>query len=198
MWECQGCGEKHEDSFEVCWNCGTSRTGEASMDFRVESEVPPGPSGRPCPNCGKGGGYSAWSEYRCAECGYDATFAAPVRARPCAEIGTVDPKTEKPLFARFFLPLSLVAAHALLVVLVACIMFGPGWDRDSPTILVGYAIRYLDYPVLALIDLIDHRIFKMTGSSFALVLIALVGSLYWFVLGCVLQWVIRRLKKRPR
>ena len=77
-------------------------------------------------------------------------------------------------------------------------MFGPGWDRDSPTILVGYAIRYLDYPVLALLDLIDHRIFKMTGSSFALVLIALVGSLYWFVLGCVLQWVIRRLKKRPR
>lgn len=36
MWECQGCGEKHEDSFEACWNCGSSRTGEASTDFRRE------------------------------------------------------------------------------------------------------------------------------------------------------------------
>lgn len=84
MWKCQGCGEEHEDSFEVCWNCGTSRTGEASPDFRVEHEVAPGPSGQPCPNCGKGGGYSAWSEYairfHCAECGYDTSFSDPVRA----------------------------------------------------------------------------------------------------------------------
>ncbi len=35
----------------------------------------------------------------------------------------MDPKTEKPLFARFSLPLSLVAAHALLVALVIAGLF---------------------------------------------------------------------------
>ena len=84
MWECQNCGEKHEDSFAACWNCGASRTGEVATDFRVESEISPGQSGGPCPNCGKGGGYNAWSKslmgFQCGECGYDTTFTDPARA----------------------------------------------------------------------------------------------------------------------
>ncbi len=106
-------------------------------------------------------------------------------------------KNEKPLFTRFYLPLSLVAVHALLVALLAFIVFGPGYDDRNPTYLVVLTIRFLDYPVFALLDLIDRRMFQMTANVFPLsrvALVALVGSLYWFVFGCVLQWVIRRLR----
>ena len=118
-------------------------------------------------------------------------------ARPCAEIRTVDSKNEKPLFTRFYLPLSLVAAHALLAALLAYIGLGPGYDDRNYTYLVVMTIRFLDYPVFALLDLIDRRMFQMSGNVFPLslvALVALVGSLYWFVIGCVLQWVIRRLR----
>ena len=33
MWECRKCRERHEDSFEVCWNCGTSKDGEEDPHF---------------------------------------------------------------------------------------------------------------------------------------------------------------------
>lgn len=36
MWKCNRCSEEHEDSFEVCWNCGSSRDGaEASRFVRI-------------------------------------------------------------------------------------------------------------------------------------------------------------------
>lgn len=41
MWECQKCHERHEDSFEVCWNCGTSKTGFEDPAFRAAEEVDP-------------------------------------------------------------------------------------------------------------------------------------------------------------
>jgi uncharacterized protein YbjQ (UPF0145 family) len=34
MWECTKCGERHEDSFEVCWNCGTALDGTEDPNFR--------------------------------------------------------------------------------------------------------------------------------------------------------------------
>ena len=30
-WRCSGCGEKHADEFDVCWNCGTSRSKRAAV-----------------------------------------------------------------------------------------------------------------------------------------------------------------------
>ena len=39
MWECQNRGKKHQDSFDACWNCGTSRAGEAPADFQAESDA---------------------------------------------------------------------------------------------------------------------------------------------------------------
>ncbi len=33
MWECSNCHEKHEDSYDVCWNCGTSIDGEQDSTF---------------------------------------------------------------------------------------------------------------------------------------------------------------------
>ena len=42
MWECSNCHEKHEDSFDVCWNCGTSRDGAEDPTFeRAEDYQPP-------------------------------------------------------------------------------------------------------------------------------------------------------------
>lgn|SRR5262245_12196878 len=33
MWECRKCHERLEDSFEVCWNCGTSKEGVEDPTF---------------------------------------------------------------------------------------------------------------------------------------------------------------------
>ena len=41
MWECQKCHERHEDSFEVCWNCGTSKAGVEDSAFRAADQVDP-------------------------------------------------------------------------------------------------------------------------------------------------------------
>jgi hypothetical protein len=38
MWECQKCHERHEDSFEVCWKCGTSKAGVEDPAFRTADE----------------------------------------------------------------------------------------------------------------------------------------------------------------
>ena len=41
MWQCVKCGEKLEDSFDVCWSCGTSKDGVEDPDFRKADDVPP-------------------------------------------------------------------------------------------------------------------------------------------------------------
>ncbi len=43
MWTCQKCQEKIEDSFDACWNCGTSQEGVENPDFhREETRLPEG------------------------------------------------------------------------------------------------------------------------------------------------------------
>ena len=39
MWTCQKCNETNEDSFEACWNCGTSKAGEEDPSFRKADDV---------------------------------------------------------------------------------------------------------------------------------------------------------------
>jgi hypothetical protein len=41
MWECKKCHELLEDSFEVCWNCGTSKAGVEDPTFRVADQDDP-------------------------------------------------------------------------------------------------------------------------------------------------------------
>src|SRR5262249_14649192 len=36
MWQGTKCRESIEDSFEVCWNCGTSKNGEEDPSFQKE------------------------------------------------------------------------------------------------------------------------------------------------------------------
>jgi hypothetical protein len=76
MWQCQKCHEQVEDSFEVCWSCGTSKDGQEDRSFRRADEgeaemadagpsVPPAaqsaaapartrprPTSSVCPKCG--------------------------------------------------------------------------------------------------------------------------------------------------
>ena len=40
MWACKKCRESVEDTFEVCWNCGTSKEGVEDPSFQPEVDVP--------------------------------------------------------------------------------------------------------------------------------------------------------------
>ena len=39
MWTCQKCGETVEASFDVCWNCGTSKSGVEDPNFQTADEL---------------------------------------------------------------------------------------------------------------------------------------------------------------
>jgi hypothetical protein len=39
MWQCAKCHEQVEDSFALCWNCGTARDGTEDPDFRKADDV---------------------------------------------------------------------------------------------------------------------------------------------------------------
>ena len=41
MWQCATCREKLENSFDVCWSCGTSKDGVEDPDFRKADDIPP-------------------------------------------------------------------------------------------------------------------------------------------------------------
>jgi hypothetical protein len=45
MWKCKKCHEEVEDSFAVCWNCGTSKEGIEDPSFRkADDYTPPRPN----------------------------------------------------------------------------------------------------------------------------------------------------------
>jgi hypothetical protein len=59
MWKCQKCQESHDDSFEACWNCGTSRDGTEDPAFEPADVVDAaravgriGDERLVCPKCG--------------------------------------------------------------------------------------------------------------------------------------------------
>jgi len=41
MWECPKCHERLEDSFYVCWKCGTSKTGVEDSGFQTADQIDP-------------------------------------------------------------------------------------------------------------------------------------------------------------
>lgn len=41
MWKCCKCHEENEESFEVCWSCGTSKDGIESLSFQKVDEIDP-------------------------------------------------------------------------------------------------------------------------------------------------------------
>lgn len=70
MWQCPNCKEKVEDTYRVCWACGTTPEGEKDPDFQAgvaEREYPPAQA-------------AVLKNYRCARCGHDAAEIEVVRA----------------------------------------------------------------------------------------------------------------------
>jgi uncharacterized protein YbjQ (UPF0145 family) len=49
VWECKKCRERVEGSFDVCWNCGTSRDGTEDPSFQREEDAAPPPPAKPAP-----------------------------------------------------------------------------------------------------------------------------------------------------
>jgi hypothetical protein len=45
MWQCPNCSEPIEDTFDVCWQCGTGRDGSRPVDLAAENP-PQEPDGR--------------------------------------------------------------------------------------------------------------------------------------------------------
>jgi rRNA maturation protein Nop10 len=45
VWECRKCHEKHEDTFEVCWKCGTALDGTEDPTFRRADDTDAGSEG---------------------------------------------------------------------------------------------------------------------------------------------------------
>ena len=43
MWQCKKCKEDVDDSFEVCWNCGTTSDGVADPSFCKKDGLDPPP-----------------------------------------------------------------------------------------------------------------------------------------------------------
>lgn len=41
MWQCLKCRERVDDSFDLCWNCGTSRDGTEDPSFRRADSIDP-------------------------------------------------------------------------------------------------------------------------------------------------------------
>ena len=46
MWKCIKCGEDIEDTFDVCWNCGTSKDGVEDPNFQSKIDAAPSSEGR--------------------------------------------------------------------------------------------------------------------------------------------------------
>jgi hypothetical protein len=51
MWKCPKCSEGVEDSYEVCWNCGTAKDGTEDPTFQRADGAPPAKHPLSCPRC---------------------------------------------------------------------------------------------------------------------------------------------------
>ena len=68
MWQCVKCREKLEDSFDVCWNCGTSKDGVEDPDFRKADEVPPEEGSEPSADAVEPGDEPERNPIMCLRC----------------------------------------------------------------------------------------------------------------------------------
>jgi predicted amidophosphoribosyltransferase len=90
MWRCTNCGERVENTFEVCWNCqGEQKASREEEPISWECEAcgaDVGPEDTICANCGADISEVGGPQVLCAKCGArvddDATFcsscAAPI------------------------------------------------------------------------------------------------------------------------
>jgi hypothetical protein len=68
MWKCSSCREEIDDEFDVCWQCGTDRSGQVDSEFE-RADAPPAIEA------------VIASTGKCAKCGYEGRPLL-VRYRP--------------------------------------------------------------------------------------------------------------------
>ena len=85
------------------------------------------------------------------------------------------------------LPFTFLLLHTTLVGAAVFIETGPGWDDQSPTILVLIALGCLDYPL------------KLLLQKPSWLMVAVTGGGLWFGVGLVLQlglrWTMNRFRR---
>lgn len=102
MWKCSRCGERVDDNFDECWNCGASREGEMNPAFK--SAVVGVGDNSTCNHCG----YllRRLTGDRCPECGEYIDRIT----RDTPEEGGVDPEIAEKYSGQ---PLCLRCAHPI-------------------------------------------------------------------------------------
>ena len=96
----------------------------------------------------------------------------------------------KPVFRRFYFPLSLVAVHAVLMGFAFHVGSVSGWD--DPLVVL---LEFLDYPAAVLLDLTYPAWIELSHIPRRTILIATTG-VYWFCIGLLLQLAFNLVRKR--
>ena len=105
-----------------------------------------------------------------------------------------EPQPEKRARSQWTVPIVVASMHALLSVAVLCVdvYVESEWDDQSPLIWLALILRTLDLPVVLLM-----RGLGATAGFGSMVMLAVVGTLYWFLIAYLLQTVIRLLRFGP-
>jgi hypothetical protein len=93
------------------------------------------------------------------------------------------------LLKHFSIPLVLMAAHAVLVALIATSI---AMSSDPEAGMIWIAFNYFDYPISLCIDLLPHF---FTSNAVVPFTILGVGTIQWGIVGLVLQGVAGLLRR---
>jgi len=88
---------------------------------------------------------------------------------------------------RFAVGLLLVAGHTLLVAVAAAIDLNVGIDDMSPSLLLFLALYYVDLPIIAALRGFGYERLNL-GDDGGYAALTVVGGLFWFIIGALLQW----------
>ena len=102
-----------------------------------------------------------------------------------------------PMPKKLYFPLALFVAHGVLVVVAMCIRFGPGWNDESPLILVGHLLRWVDYPLVLAVNQLKATFGELSHETLWAIF-GIAGGAYWFGLGLLLQWVFLFCRRKLR
>lgn len=72
MWQCKKCREPNEESFDLCWSCGTDKDGHQDPSFRVYADAEAGERGMNSPAAASSAAQTARLRPRssaCPKCG---------------------------------------------------------------------------------------------------------------------------------
>lgn len=104
----------------------------------------------------------------------------------------------KSLHPQFNAALKVAAMHLLLVFAIYFANANAG-DTPSYAPMLWMILIYLDYPVslgLAIDGLMVPGAYVWNNQTLPLLYFGIVGSLWWFLIGNVLYWLVSKIRKR--